>query len=101
MRRNCGEHLKVRNISTIINNDGTKVLLRCDGKDYPLEVDEGGSDGIRVYERNGTMVTEFKKHGEVMLTKVTEISTDGETKHVTAKNPKGEEVFKYTLVKVE
>jgi hypothetical protein len=25
-----------------INNSGIKVLLRCDGKDYPLEVDEGG-----------------------------------------------------------
>jgi hypothetical protein len=85
-----------------INNDGYKVLLHCDGKDYPLQdAEEGGSDGIRVRETDGTMVAEFKKHGEVMLTKVTEISADGKTKNVTGKNPKGEEVFKFTLVKVE
>jgi hypothetical protein len=54
-----------------------------------------------VHEKNGTMVAEFKKHGEVMLTKVSEISGDGKTRRVTATNPKGEEVFKYALVKVD
>jgi hypothetical protein len=82
------------------NNSGFKVLLHCDGKDYPLEANEQ-FDGIRVRETDGTMIVEFKKHGEVVLTKVNDISADGKTRHVTEKNPKGEEVFKFTLVKVE
>lgn len=79
---------------------GFDAVVRCDGKDHPLE-GQGDFETLNLRQEGDSIILEYKKQGKTTVKYINQFSADGKTRHVVGRSPEGKEVAKLTFERVE